>query len=48
MEVALKAIEKINHGDIETIPNPQKEITYLTFLIKKEMKAFKKAESYFY
>ena len=48
MEAILESIEKINAGNVETIPNPNEEMTYFTFPTKEDVSAFLKAGKRFY
>jgi methionyl-tRNA formyltransferase len=42
MEAILEAIEKINLGDYELIPNPANEMTYFSFPTREDVKEFLK------
>ena len=43
MDAILESIEKINVGNVETIPNPNEGMTYFTFPSKEDVSAFLKA-----
>ena len=48
MDAILESIEKINVGNVDTIPNPNEEMTYFTFPTKEDVAAFLKAGKRFY